>query len=145
VRHGWYKLAGASEPPSHTFVLSGTDGRDTAGAIIAVSGVNQANPIDASGGQNNGSTGSTSVPAPSITTTVPNTLLIYAGSGSSLATYTAPAGMTEQFDRTTTGTFKVSIEGATQPWTNVGPTGTRTALASTSVRTVAVMIAVRPA
>ena len=82
--------------------------------------------------------------APSITTTLPNTLLIFAGSGSTAATYTPPGNMTERFDRTTSGTYKVSIEAATQALASSGATGTRTALASTSVRSVTVMIAVRP-
>ena len=143
--HGWYRVAGASEPDSYTFTLTGgSDGRDTAGGIMAISGANQATPINVSNGQSNGSTPSSSLPAASITTTVPNTLLIYAGSGSTAATYTAPGNMTERFDRTTSGTYKISVEAATQPLTNSGATGTRTALASTSVRSVTVMIAVRP-
>jgi hypothetical protein len=52
--------------------------------------------------------------------------------------------MAEQFDRTTSGTYKISIEAASQPLLSSGPTGTRTALASTSLRSVVVMIAVRP-
>jgi len=143
--HAWSKLAGASEPGSYTFTLTGGDGRDTAGGIMAISGASQTTPIDASGGRSNGGNPSTSVTAPSITTTLPNTLLIFAGAGSSAATYTPPGNMSEQFDRTTSGTYKVSIESATQALVSSGPTGTRTALASTGVRSVTVMIAIRPA
>jgi len=142
--HAWYRVAGASEPASYTFTITGGDGRDTAGGIIAISGANQATPINASAGQSNGSTSSTSVPAPSITTTMPDTLLIYAGSGATAASYTAPGNMAEQFDRTTSGTYKVSIEAATQSLAASGATGTRTALASTSMRSVGIMLAVRP-
>ena len=142
--HGWYRVAGGSEPASYTFTMTGGDGRDTAGGIIAISGANQATPINVSAGQSNGSSPSPSVAAPSITTTVPNTLLIFAGSGATSATYTQPGNMAEQFDRTTSGTYKVSIEAATQALAGSGATGTRTALASTSVRSVGIMIAVRP-
>jgi len=142
--HGWYRVAGASEPASYTFTLTGGDGRDTAGGIIAISGANQTTPINASAGQSNGGNASTSVPAPSITTTVPNALLIYAGTGASAATYIPPGNMAEQFDRATSGTYRVSIETATQALANSGATGTRTALASTSVRSIGLMFAVRP-
>jgi hypothetical protein len=141
--HAWFKFAGASEPSSYTFTLTGGS-QDTAGGIIALSGANAVSPINVSAGQSNGSTGSTSVPAPSVTTTVPNTLLLYAGALNVAAAWTQPPFMSEQFERATSGTYKVSIESATQPLTAAGATGTRTATLSTSGRSVGITFAIAP-
>lgn len=141
--HAWYRIATASEPDSYTFVLSG-GGDDISGGILALENASQGSPINASGGQSNGSTASTSVSAPSITTTVTNTLLVFAGSCASAATYTPPVGMTERWDTASSGTYKIGSEVATAVVGSAGPTGVRTAIASSSCKSVGIQIAVAP-
>jgi hypothetical protein len=84
------------------------------------------------------------VTAPSITTTVANTLLVFGGACNVIAGFTPPAGMTEHWDVSSSGTYKVSTEAASQALGPLGPTGVRIATASTSCRSVAVSIAVAP-
>jgi hypothetical protein len=139
--HAWYKFAGASEPSSYTFNLSGSE--DQAGGILAITGASATAPINASLGQV--STASTvSVVAPSITTTVANALLVFGGAVNVTATFTPPALMTEWFDVTSGGAFRISTEAAVQVIASPGATGTRSALLSTSGRPVAISIAIAP-
>jgi hypothetical protein len=142
--HAWYKVATAFEPASHTFTLTGGSGQDISGGILAIQGANTATPINASNGQANQSS-STQVKAPSITTTLDSTLLVFGGSCSAARTYTPPAGMTEHWDSSSSGTYKVSTEVATAPQAAAGPTGQRIATASSSCRSVGITVAVTPA
>ena len=84
------------------------------------------------------------MPAPLITTTVANALLIYSGAANTSASWTAPGLMAEQWERSTSGSYKVSNEVATQGLSNSGATGTQTASLSTSAKTVAISIAIAP-
>jgi len=142
--HAWYTVAGASEPASYTFTLVGS-GDDMSGGILAVGNANALAPIDASGGQVT-ATRSRSVTAPSITTTVANTMLAFGGACPGFSTFTPPPGMFESWDAGTGGPFQVSTESAWQQLVAAGPTGTRVATASSSsCKSVAVNIAVAPA
>jgi hypothetical protein len=85
------------------------------------------------------------VTAPSITTTVPDTLLVFGGACNVPVTFTPPPGMTELWDRATAGSFKVATETAVQSLGGAQTTGTRVATASTSCRSVAIDVAVAPA
>jgi hypothetical protein len=141
----FYKVAGPLEPSSYNFTLNGGTGADIAGGMMAVSNASVAAPINASNGQNNAPSGATkNVTAPSITTTVPNTLLVFGGACNVIATFTPPLGMIEQWDRSTSGAYKVSIEAATQ-YPALGATGIRVATASTTCRTLGMSIAIAPA
>ena len=92
----YWREATGSEPSQYSFTLS-SGGSDTAsGAIGAYSGVDMANPIDAFGGQTNGT--STSVVAPSITTTVADATLIGFFAVRDDGAITPPGGMTERWD-----------------------------------------------
>jgi hypothetical protein len=143
--HAYYRIAGASEPASYTFTLTGGSGQDMAGGILDITGASASAPINASGGQTNGAPASKSVPAPSITTTVANTLLVYAGAANVAATFTPPGQMIERWDLATSGAYKVCTESATLTLASVGATGTQTAFLSTSGRSVAIAIAIAPA
>jgi hypothetical protein len=143
--HAYYRLAGASEPSSYTFTLTGGSGQAMTGGILDITGANTGTPINASGGQSNGSATSKSVPAPSITTTVNNALLIYAGAAQVSATWGPPGLMTTQWQGSTSGSYNVSNESAIQALASSGATGTRSALLSTSGKSVADMIAIAPA
>jgi hypothetical protein len=142
--HAWYRLAGSNEPSSYTFALTGGAGTDISGGILDLSGTSSTAPINASGSQGNGSA-AVSVSAPSITTTVPNALLIFGGACNNDSAFTPPSGMTEQWDRASTGsTGRVGTDVATGALPNAGATGTRTATASTACRSVGIDIAVAP-
>ncbi len=141
----WYRFATANESASYTFTQSGTSGYDMAGGIVAVSNANPQAPVNASGGQSNGSTGSKTVTAPSITPTVPGTLLLFGGACNVAASFLPPTGMTELWDVASSGQYKISAETAWQYLAAGGPTGTRSATASTSCRSVANQVAVAPA
>jgi len=69
----YYKVAGASEPSSYTFRWSRYNLRQAAGAILRYSGVDTTNPINASG---IGSGTTISPTAPSVTTTVTDTMVV---------------------------------------------------------------------
>ncbi len=140
--HAWYKLAGASEPGSYSFTETGGSGYDMSGGILALSGANQTSPINASGGQNNGTGTSTAVSAPSITTTLADTLLVFGGACNVGTTLTPPAGMTEQWDRSSSGTYKVTTEIATGAFGGPGATATRTATASSACKSDGILIAI---
>jgi hypothetical protein len=143
--HAWYTIAGPAEPSSYAFQLTGGSGQDISGGILAISGARQASPINASNGQSNGPGSSSSVTAPSITTSLANSLLLFGGACANSYTFTPPPGMFEQWDRaTTSANSKVSTETATQPISGVGATGIRVATLSSSCRNVAINIAVAP-
>lgn len=142
--HAWYRLAGPSEPASYLFTETGGSAYDMSGGIIAITGANQSFPINASGGQNNGTVMATPVPAPSITTTVANTLLVYGGACNVGITFTPPVGMSEQWDRSSSGQYRVTTETATQEFSGPGATGTRTATASGACKSDGILIAVAP-
>ena len=142
--HAWYKVAGATEPPDYTFALTGGSGYDMSGGILAIVGANATIPINASGGQNSGATLSTSVIAPSITTSVANTLLAFGGACNVQVAFAPPPGMTEQWDRASSGSFRVVTETATQAFAGTGATGTRTATLSGACKNDGILIAVAP-
>ncbi len=142
--HAWYRLAGTAEPTGYTFSMVGS-GDDMSGGILAVSNTHPTAPINASNGQSNGSTPSTSVTAPSLTTTAPNALLLFGGACAGAVSFTQPLGMSEHWDAATSGLYKVSTQAAAQAFAPAGATGTRVATASSSCRSVAIQIAVAPA
>ena len=141
--HSWYKVAGTLEPTSYTFALVGS-ADDMSGGILAIGGANMAAPIDASGGQSNGSTSQIPVTAPSITTTSPADLLVFGGACAGSNTFTPPVGMAERWDAASSGTYKVSTEAATQLLSSAGPTGTRAASGASACRSVAINVAIAP-
>lgn len=137
-----YVRVASSEPANYAWTFSGTV-RVEAG-IGSFIGVDNTTPIDVSNGQFNSS--STSVTAPSVTTTVANALLVFCGSGNGQGTYTPPSGMTEQWDdNTTIGTLDVSFEMAIETLGAAGATGTRVATLSGALGNIGQLIALKPA
>lgn len=132
----YYKVA-ASEGASYTFT-AGSSGR-LVGHILQITGFDATTPIDASNGQVNSA--ATSVVAPSVTTLVDNTLLLFLGAINATATFTPPSGMTEITDSNTTN---MAVETASGTVATAGSTGTRTATASTSAVNYAQLVAIRP-
>ena len=139
----YYKVATASEPASQTWTFS--QARAASGGIQAYSGVDQANPIDAHGGQANAS--STQVTAPSITTSVANTRLVglFGTSASATTTIAPPGGMSERGEAAASaGTTRTTSEGADQTQSTAGATGSRVATAAAAQANVGQLIALRP-
>ncbi len=136
-------IAGDAEPASYTFTLS--TAQSAAGGIVAYGGVDGSNPIDVHGGQANAS--STSISAPSITTSGPNRMLVGFFGTAALTTETAPAGMVERFDEAvpSTNTYKVTAGADDELLAGAGATGTRAALAANTGVNVGQLMALRPA
>jgi hypothetical protein len=141
--HAYWRVATASDPASWTWTFSGS--RLAAGAIHAYSGVNTANPIDASGGAPAPAASPTAT-APSITTTVPNTMLVAFFANLADSTWTPPAGFTERADLIGTSSSQfTSLLSADALRPAAGATGDVSANASKSSGNAAQLIALRPA
>ncbi|MGH2477889.1 MAG: Ig-like domain-containing protein, partial [Candidatus Limnocylindrales bacterium] len=135
-------VAGGSEPASYTFTM--TKSESAAGGIVAYSGVDTANPIDVHGGQTNAS--STSMTAPSITTTGPNRLLVAFFGTATLTSQIAPAGMTERFDEAvpSSNKYKVTAGAHDELLAGAGSTGSRVALSANSSINIGQLVALNP-
>ncbi len=143
VRQAVYvHIAGGSEPASYTFTLSSA--QSAAGGILAYTGVDPVTPIDAHGGQAN--VASTSITAPSITTTGANRLLAGLFGTAALTSETPPRGMTERYDQQVPGTnqYKVTTGADDQLLAGAGATGTRVALAAASGINIGQLVALNP-
>jgi hypothetical protein len=137
------KVATASEPASYTWTFASAQA--AAGGITAWSGVSTSTPIDAHGGQVN-LTSSTTITAPSITTTTTNTMLVgFFGIGPATS-LTPPAGMTERWDLSSTqGSFKATSGAASALQAAAGATGTRAATSQNAATNIGQLVALRPA
>ncbi|HSR44476.1 MAG TPA: immunoglobulin-like domain-containing protein [Acidimicrobiia bacterium] len=143
----YWREATASEPAQYGFLLVSGATDAASGAIGAYSGVNMASPIDAFGGQVNGLT--TSLVAPSITTTQPGTTLIAFFAVRDDGAITPPVGMNERWDIASGGggsPFAETVaEAADEVLAVAGVTGTRTATAEASDGSVGHLVALAPA
>jgi hypothetical protein len=122
-----------------TFVWTFTSGA-CVGALHAWGGADVSLPIDVSGGQANAA--SSSVTAPSVTTTRSNDRMVWIGSSHTGAvTYTPPGSFVERLD-TAGAAISLSIADANQE--TLGASGTRVGTASASVANVGTLIALSP-
>ena len=134
-------VAGASEPATYTWTLAAAHG--AVGAILAYTGVDTTNPVDASSGQAN--SGTSSVSAPSVTATVPGEQLIGLYGAKGPVSFTPPAGMTERTEISLNlSGEKVSDESADAPLPVAGATGPRVATATAGVFSIGQLVALRP-
>jgi Domain of unknown function (DUF1929)/Bacterial Ig domain/Kelch motif len=143
VRQAVYvKAASASEPASFTWTFSAA--KQAAGGIAAFTGVDTANPVDASAGQVNAS--ATTLTAPSVTTTVADTMLVALYAVAPVTQLTPPGGMTERWEVASPAgaASPVVSEAATAVQAAVGATGTRGATAAKAVRSIGQLVALRP-
>jgi hypothetical protein len=143
--YGFSRVVGVSpEPPSYVFAMAPGYSYDMIGGIYALTGADPTSPINASGGQGN-TQSSTTCTAPSITTTVASTLVLFGCvADNSTTTFTPPANMVEDWDLHTGGTFPIPGEGAHAPLLAAGPTGPRAALMLSGARSVAIQVAIAP-
>jgi hypothetical protein len=139
----YYRVVSSAEPPSYLWSFSSSNA--AAGGILDYRGVSTASPIDAQGGAVNGAA-TTSILAPSITTTVPGTRVVgLFGIGGSNS-ITPPPGMTEEGEAAeTAGSLHVTWEGSDFTQATAGATGTRTATASIAHPNVGQLVALEPA
>lgn len=137
----YWRLATASEPASATFSISGAPGVQMTGGISAYSGASTTSPVNASGVITDDAP---TVTAPSVTTTVANTMLVFALTKRE-EVITAPSGTSQRWGLMSgTGTTSVGATAADQPFTGPGATGSRNITTSTSKGWVAHTVALRP-
>ena len=140
----YYKAAGTSEPASYAWGLSGSS--FTVGGIQGFTGIDTAGPLDIENGQSTPS--STTHAAPSITTTVANTMLVASHTFASSQSWTPPSGMTESLDQRSgaNNATGLSIEGSRVLLAVAGASGTKSATAAGSADAGnAHLLALRPA
>jgi hypothetical protein len=138
----YYRVATDSEPTSYTWTFS--KAKAAAGGILDYSGVSSSNPIDAHAGQVNDR--STSLTAPSITTTVTGDVVIAFFDITRNNHVAPPASMTERFDLASNAvTPYLTAESADQIKAKIGATGSRIATASLAGKNIGQLVALRPA
>ncbi len=137
----YWHAAGGSEPATYTFTFGGAVNSAVAG-IAAYSGVNTTTPIDVSSGQANAT--STSVTAPSVTTTVANAMIVGIFGLDNDASFTPPAGMTERWDVDVQGVNDEGSEGADVVKATAGATGAKVATATVSDTSIGQLVALKP-
>jgi hypothetical protein len=143
----YYRVASSSEPTSYawqyTSPQASTGVSDSSGGIVAYSNVDRTNPIAAHSGQANSP--STSITAPSLTTTSAGNMLVFLGSIAWRdASLTSPQGMAQRFDQGVSTVGSTAL-GSDQMLTAAGATGARTAVAAGSDYSIGQLVALRPA
>jgi hypothetical protein len=139
----YHRIAGESEPTTYTWTLASQ--QRWAGGIAAYRGT-RTNPIDAVAAET--SSGSPSLLAPSVTTSVDQTMLIALFGSHNRGTIAAPDGMTERWDLQDSGqggpTHGVRSEAADEPFGSAGATGGRIATAGGAEPGYGVLVAIAP-
>jgi Disaggregatase related/Protein of unknown function (DUF1565) len=136
----YYHVVGSSEPTSYAWQWPSE--RSSAGGIVAYAGVDSSRPIDASSGRytHNSST----VVAPSISTSSANDLVLAFFGSNTRHEITAPSQTSERFD--VAAAPAVAAEGADFMPPALGATGDKTAtLRQTDSSNIGQLIALRPA
>jgi len=139
----FYRVADGSEGSTFTFTLSISEAHS--GGILALTGVDTANPINVSTTASSG-TSSSPHPCPDATTTVDRCLLVRMAmmSRASTGSYTW-SGATEQFDVTgTNGSSRQITSVATETTLAAGAVGVRNATPSSSASYATITVAVTP-
>jgi calcineurin-like phosphoesterase family protein/fibronectin type III domain protein len=136
----YYRVVEAGEPASYTWGFSLK--KAATGGIVAYSGIDTAAPIDAADGLVG--TASSTIKAPSITTTVPHARLVGFFGTANNNTLTPPVGMLERGDVASTVGTDVTLEGADGIQSAPGATGQQKATASQKARGIGHLVALRP-
>ena len=140
----YYRIATATEPTSSTWTFSSA--KAAAGTITAYRGVDTTNPVDVHSGFAN-TTDSTQILGPSVTTTGANERIIGLFAIMKDTTITAPTGMTERGEATSSAGTEppVTIESADTTQPAAQATGDKTATAPVADRNTGQLIALRAA
>lgn len=143
----FWKAAGGSEAANYTFQDTGAGNTRWAGAIVSYRGVDNSSPIDATGADGAG-TGTSSISAPAVTSTVNRARVVgaYAVDNPATRTFTPPTGMTERADGgiDNGGTNAVSMEIADLTKDTAGSSGPNVATASGTGNYAAHQFALKP-
>jgi hypothetical protein len=140
VKATYWHLAAESEPASYTWTFSSS--QLVIGLMLAYTGVDPANPVDASSGQANAS--STSVVAPSVNASAAGSMLVMLVGLASNGSVTPPTGMTERAEAAAGRSNKVTGE-ASDATVGTGATGPRTATATRAGVNVGQLVVLRKA
>lgn len=138
------KVASATEPVDYTWTFSVAG--EAAGGIAAYSGVNTTTPVAANAvaaGTGTAATG-TAATAPTITPTAYGSKLLTLAAYAAGTNITPNTGMTERFDRTSTGVTPVRAELADQNTPAKTSVGARTATSASNAAWVAHNIVLNP-
>ena len=137
----YVRIADGSESASFAWTFSSSSG--AAGEISAYVGVDSTTPVDGSSGHSGAR--STSIRAPSVTTTSDGDLLVALFGSATNATITPPAVMINQASaNANAGKSKAASELADQIFGAAGDTGDRTASASAAAVNIGQLVALRP-
>lgn len=129
--------------PNYEFAWTGGGNTACMGGMVRVTGAATSSPIDVSAVKTDNSFSASQV-APSVTTTVADTLLLCVfGQIVGAYTYTTPSGMTEVADATGGSSDSCSLHKLDVAAT--GATGTKTATVSSSTWCVGISLAIKPA
>jgi RHS repeat-associated protein len=131
--------ATGTDPANWTWTLSA--GEPTAAAITAYSNVDPNNPIDTSA--NAAATNATTHPAPSLTTSGTDDLLVTAYALSPSSTVAAPPGETQRVNQTSPGATPVTAEQSDTVLGVPGTTATPAVTSSVSTNSVEIAVTLR--
>jgi hypothetical protein len=131
------RVATAGEPSSYRWGFN--QNRAASGSILAYTGVSTATPVETFSG---GTGSSATITAPSATTTSNGAMVVGAFSIANGATVTPPAGMTERGE--VASSTKIRTEVADGLQRTAGPTGARSATATSSGANVGQLLVLHP-
>jgi len=136
----YWRVAAASEPASYTWNFTGN--QNAVGGIVAYSGAATTGPIIS--GQANSS--STSITAPTVTTTADNSLVVGFFGIAASTTVSPPSGMLEQAELSTQASAKskVTTEIADTIQSLAGASGNKIAIASAAAASAGQLVALQP-
>ncbi len=139
----YYKIAVAADlGATYTWTLSSS--QKSTGGMVAYRGVNSYEPINAFSGQANAS--STSVTAPSVTTTASNAMVVgFFGLATAQALFTSPAGMVERYDVSSNALPGTASAASDVIQAAPGASGNKVATADKAAVNIGQLIALRPA
>jgi hypothetical protein len=132
------RIASASEPAG--YIWSFSTSINAVGVVAAYSGVDTASPIDAADGY--GSSSSTVITAPGVTTSTPGAWLVNVSSTAAATTIAPPPGMAERAEQ---GGTRLTVSLNDELRTSAGATGLRRATAGSAAQNVGHNVALRPA
>ena len=138
------RIATGSEPSTYDFSFSSSTRNYV--SILRITGQDEVSPVSASSGQAN-SSASTTITAPTLTPTANNLILFFTASSTGFATVsgytltTSSPSFTESYD-SATGGLGYSMAYGLRPESTA--TGSATATASISIRSIGQMIAIAP-
>jgi serine protease AprX len=143
----YWRAATSAEPAHYSFALASGKSDTAVGAIAAYSGIDLTNPIHAVAAEATGT--STSVVAPSVTTSEPDTTLIGFFTVRDNGSFTPPPGTTERWDASSASGVgaigETTAAAVDEVVAAAGATGTRTATAQASDGGIGQLVALRTA